>query len=145
LPERLASTDAFQRFQVSADTLGRIRSAPSDVEASAAFDLYVRDSLARLTFQAPDAIADGLRLCATVELWNDVALHMGATEGNKNAIAKSMKKDLSLIVRRRNGIAHEGDLQKSPPREPLPISGADLLIVRDRINEIVRAIDAVVV
>jgi hypothetical protein len=43
------------------------------------------------------------------------------------------------------GLIHFSDLQKSPVREPLPINRADLVIVRDRINEIVRAIDAVVV
>jgi hypothetical protein len=142
---RLPATDAFLRFQVSADTLRRIRSAPSSVSANAAFDLYVRESLARLSFQSPDAIADGVRLCSSVELWNAVALQTGATQGNKNAVARSLKRDLSLIVRRRNGIAHEGDLQQSPLREALPISRADLIIVRDRIDQVVRAIDAVVV
>lgn len=142
---RLATTEAFQRFQVSAETLSRIRSAQSDVEAAAAFDLHVRQALGRITFQSPDAIADGIRLCSSVELWNAVALHTGATEATKHATAKSLKRDLSLIVGRRNGIAHEGDLGPTQPREPLPITRADLVTVRDRIDQIVRAIDAVVV
>lgn len=142
---RLPPTDAFQRFQVPAETLGRIRNAPSPVDATAAFDLHVRQSLGRTTFQLPEAIADGVRLCSSVELWNEVALRTGATEANKIATAKSLKKDLSLIVGRRNGIAHEGDLQQAQPREPLPITRADLVTVHDRIDQIVRAVDAVVV
>jgi hypothetical protein len=142
---RLPATDSFQRFQVPAETLNRIRSAQSAVDAAAAFDLQVRQALGRITFQLPDAIADGVRLCSSVELWNAVALYTGATEATKNATAKSLKTDLSLIVGRRNGIAHEGDLRPTQPREPLPVTRADLVTVRDRIDQIVRAIDAVIV
>jgi hypothetical protein len=142
---RLPATDAFQRFQVSAETLNRIRSAQSAVDAAAAFDLHVRQALGRITYQFPDPIAEGVRLCSPVELWNAIALHTGATEATKSTTAKSLKTDLSLIAGRRNRIAHEGDLGPTQPREPLPITRADLVAVRDRIDQIVRAIDAVVV
>jgi hypothetical protein len=137
-------TPAFLRFQISADTLGRIRAATTASEATAAFDLHVRECLSRITYQFPDDIAEGIRLCSSVELWNEVALHTGATQANKNAVAKSLKTDLSLVIRRRNAIAHEGDLQQSATREPWPISRADLILVKDKIDSIVRAIDAVV-
>ncbi len=136
---------AYLRFQISNDTLSRIRVAATTSEASAAFDLYVRDRLSRLTYQDPDDIADGVRLCSTIELWNEVAIHLGATPTTKADQAKSLKTQLSLIVRRRNIIAHEGDLQQSPPREPWPISQADLAFVGHQIEKLVRAIDAVVV
>ena len=83
-------------------------------------------------------------LCSAIELWNEVALKLGATQATKPNEAKSLKKQLSLIVRRRNKIAHEGDLQQSLPREPWPISRTDLAFVADQIERLVRAIDAVV-
>ncbi len=141
---RRLATPAYLRFQISTETLNRIRAAATPSEASAAFDLYVRTYLSRITYQAPDDIADGVRLCSTIELWNDVALKLGATPATKADEAKSLKTELSLVVRRRNTIAHEGDLQQSPLREPWPISRADLALVRDRIERLVRAIDAVV-
>ena len=141
---RRPATPAYLRFQVSTETLNRIRAATTDSEASAAFDLHVRTYLSRITYQAPDDIAEGIRLCSEIELWNEVALKLGATQATKTDEAKNLKKQLSLIVRRRNIIAHEGDLQQSPFREPWPISRADLAFVGDQIERLVRAIDAVV-
>jgi hypothetical protein len=43
-----------------------------------------------------------------------VAARLGAPIAKKNDAAKSIKKTLSLVIERRNKIAHEGDLQ--PPR-----------------------------
>ncbi len=98
--------------------------------------------MSRTTFQFPDDIADGIRLCSTVELWNEVALKLGATPATKTREAKNLKTQLSLVVRRRNTIAHEGDLQQSPLREPLPINRVDLGFVGDQIERLVRAVDA---
>lgn len=97
---RRPASPAYLRFQVSAETLNRIRAAASPSEASAAFDLYVRSYLSRITYQAPDDIADGVRLCCTIELWNEVALKVGATPATKADKAKSLKTQLSLVVRR---------------------------------------------
>ena len=123
---RCPATPGYLRFQVSVETLNRIRAAATPSDASAAFDLYVRSYLSRITYQAPDDIADGVRLCSTIELWSEVALNLGATPATKADKAKTLKTQLSLVVRRRNIIAHEGDLQQSPLREPWPISRADL-------------------
>jgi len=150
---RLPSTAAYQRFVVSNETLDRIRQAivanvPSAIiapaSASAAFDLHVRTDLGRKTLQCPDDIADAVRLCSGVELWNEVAARLGAPPAKKNDAAKSIKKTLSLVVERRNKIAHEGDLQPPPLREPWPISQADVAFVAQQIESIVRAIDAIV-
>jgi hypothetical protein len=135
---------AYLKFDISNETLNRIRSATSKSDASAAFDLHVRSYLSRITYQDPEDIADGVRLCSSVELWNEIALKLGATPATKIENAKSLRKQLSLIVRRRNIIAHEGDLQQSALREPWPISRTDIAFVGDQINRLARAIDAVV-
>ncbi len=141
---RRPASPANLRFSVSSETLDRIRRAVTPSDATAAFDLEVRNQLSYLTFQDPDKVADGVRLCSAGELWNDVALKLGATAATKVAKAKSLKKDLSIIVQRRNRIAHEGDLKPSPLREPSPISQSDLAFVAGFVEKLVRAIDAVV-
>jgi hypothetical protein len=73
-----------------------------------------------------------------------VALNLGATVATKASKVQNLKKDLSLIVRRRNRIAHEGDLQPTPLREPWPITEADLAVVTVQIEQLVRAMDTVV-
>jgi hypothetical protein len=100
--------------------------------------------LSRVTFQHPDNIADAVRLCSGAELWNDVATSLGATPQDKVAKAKAIRRDLSLMVERRNKIAHEGDLQPTTSRDPWPITQADVALVAQHIERIVRAIDKVV-
>jgi hypothetical protein len=68
----------------------------------------------------------------------------GATQATKTNDAKDIKRQLSLLIGRRNKIVHEGDLQQSPLREPWPISRADIVFVGEQIERIVRAIDTVV-
>jgi hypothetical protein len=136
------ATPAFLKFELSADTLQRIHNAATAVDKSAAFDLEVRAKLSRITYQFPEDIADGLRLCSSVELWNEVAMHLGATPQTKASEAKSLKKQLTLVIRRRNKIAHEGDLQ---PYTTIPwgITQVDVAAVATLIDKIVRAIDKV--
>jgi hypothetical protein len=137
-------SSGYSRFQISNETLHRIRAAATPSDASAAFDLEVRDRLSYLTFQDPEKIADGIRLFSNIELWNEVTLKLGATPATKAASAKHLKMELSLIVQRRNKIAHEGDLQPSLLREPWPISQADLAVVAELIERIVKTIDTIV-
>ena len=122
----------------------RIRNAATPADATAAFDLEVRGKLSRVTYQFPEDIAEGIRLVSGIELWNEIALAKGAAPAAKTALAKSLKRDLSLIVERRNKIAHEGDLQRSIPRIPWPISRADLTYVAGFIEDLVRTIDGIV-
>ena len=134
----------FCKFHCSSDTLLRIKHAITPADASAAFDLEVRTKLSRATYQFPEDIADGIRLVSEIELWNEIALANGATAASKGALAKSLKKALSLIVERRNKIAHEGDLQRSIPRTPWPISRADVSYVAKFIEDLVRTMDMIV-
>lgn len=136
-------SSGYSRFQISNETLNRIRAASTPSDASAAFDLEVRDRLSYLTFQDPDKIADGIRLFSNIELWNEVALKLGATQATKGVHAKRLKTELSLVVQRRNKIAHEGDLQPSLPREPWPINQSDLALVVKLIERIVKSIDTI--
>lgn len=141
---RRPATSAYLRFHIPLEVVSRFRAAQSLTDAAAAFDLEVREQLAILTFQHPDKIADGVRLFSPAELWNDVATKLGATSSNKTNEAKKTKQQLSLIVSRRNQIAHEGDLQPTQLREPWPISRTDLEIVTLTLEKIVHAIDTVV-
>jgi hypothetical protein len=113
----------------------------TQADASSAFDLEVRSKLSRVSYQLPEDIADGIRLVSGSELWNEIALAKGATVATKGVLAKNLKKDLSIIVERRNKIAHEGDLQPSIPRTPWPITRADVSYVARFIEDLVRTID----
>jgi hypothetical protein len=140
---RRPPSPGYLRFQLTNETVQRIRNAASATDASAAFDLEVRERLRILSFQQPDKIADGVRLFSAVELWDSVAAHVSASSG-VSVDAKSIKNELSLVVRRRNQLAHEGDLQPGSQGVPWPISQADLATVAQVVDRVVRGIDAVV-
>lgn len=140
---RRSPSNQYLKFQLSIETVERIRRAVSPSDAVAAFDLDVRNQLSRMTFQDPEKIADAIRLFSEVQLWNELALALGASPGTKETVAKNLKQELSLLVRRRNSIAHEGDLKPTPPREPFPIDVAQLRIVKVTIETIVRGIDSI--
>jgi hypothetical protein len=59
---RRPASPAYLRFQVSAETLNRIRTATNASDASAAFDLYVRGYIGLKTYQSPDDIAEATHI-----------------------------------------------------------------------------------
>lgn len=66
----------------------------------------IRERHSYQSFQQPDKIADAIRLISDKKLWDEVSTRMGKP-------ALDIKNGLSLIVERRNKIAHEADI--NPP------------------------------
>lgn len=108
------------------------------------YDLEVRRQLGIQTYQTSESIADGIRLISDVALWREVAIDQGATNSTADSKAKSLKLQLNAIVERRNKIAHEGDMQPLTPREPWPITGQDLVVVKNFIEGLVNSIDKMI-
>ena len=86
---------AFSRFQVS---LGSTREG-----LSIALEDEIRQRHSYKSFQQPKNIADAIRLISDKKLWEEVGKNMGRP-------AKDVKQQLSIIVDRRNKIAHEADI-----------------------------------
>lgn len=139
-----AQCPGFIKLQISADALMRIQAATGLAQRTMLFDLEVRTKFSRVTFQYPDEIADGIRLISPCKLWNEVVSYLGAPKANILAASEQLKKQLSIIVGRRNKIVHEGDLQPTTPRVPWPITRADVTDVAKFIGQLVEAIDHVV-
>ncbi|MFB8798620.1 MAG: HEPN domain-containing protein [Microcoleus sp.] len=92
---------AFSGFQIS---LGNARAG---INAGQNIDSWLEDEIRQRhsykSFQQPNAIADAVRLICDKKLWEEVSINMGSP-------AKDTKQQLSLIVDRRNKIAHEADI-----------------------------------
>jgi hypothetical protein len=133
----------YLKIQISNDTLMRIHANGNGNISDAAFDLEMRTRFSRATFQAPDDIADGIRMVSSIELWNEIAKHYGATGASIKTDASILKVELSQIVNRRHKIVHEGDLQPSTPRVSWPLTRSDVDHVKAMILRIVNGIEAV--
>ena len=92
---------AFSGFQIS---LGNARAG---INAGQNIDSWLEDEIRQRhsykSFQQQKAIADAVRLICDKKLWEEVSMNMGSP-------AKDIKQQLSLIVDRRNKIAHEADI-----------------------------------
>lgn len=98
--------------------------------------------LARVTYQFPDEIADGIRMVSSIELWNEIARHHGASAAQVHNDAAALRGELTQIVNRRNKIVHEGDLQPNIPRVAWPITRQDVDHVKRTIERVVSGIEA---
>jgi hypothetical protein len=92
---------AFSGFKIS---LGNARAG---INAGQNIDSWLEDEIRQShsykSFQSPKAIADAVRLISDSKLWEEVSTNMSSP-------AQDIKQQLSLIVDRRNKIAHEADI-----------------------------------
>ena len=123
---------AFSGFQIS---LGNARAG---INAEQNIDSWLEDEIRQRhsykSFQQPNAIADAVRLICDKKLWEQVSINMGSP-------AKDIKQQLSLIVDRRNKIAHEADIDPSYPiGDRWPI---DELLVNEAVNFLEQVVESI--
>ncbi len=93
-------TPGFLSFQV---TIGAVLQGLSDPDSPNWVENQIRDRHGYRSFQTPDQIADAIRLISEAPLWSEVALLLGMDR-------REVTETLTLIVQRRNKIAHEADV-----------------------------------
>jgi hypothetical protein len=123
---------SFARFRVSLQSVDQamVGTGPTWLENE------IRVQHGYLAFQHPDKVADALRLVSTVELWSAIGMNLGRS-------ASDLKTQLKLIVDRRNKIAHEADMDPTPPRSRYPISRSIVDGSLDFLEDVAVAIVAV--
>jgi hypothetical protein len=123
-----APSAAYLRFRISLSCLGAGHVVTrDDIEGE------IRTQHSFVAFQSPDRVAEGIRLISDTKLWDAVATRLGIK-------AEYLKQTLSLIVNRRNKIAHEADLDPTYPKVRWPISATDVSGVVDFLVAVVEAI-----
>jgi len=121
-------TDSFLRFQVTLDSAidGIANPTVSDW-----LDIEIRERHSHLSFQDPDNVADAVRRFSSCELWPSVAreLHIDVQD---------VKNRVRAIVKRRNQIVHEADLDPTYPGTIIrrSITPADVTSTVDFIQDV---------
>lgn len=123
---------AFCRFQIS---LGGARQGLS---AASSLDYWLEDEIRQRhsykSFQQPNNIADAIRLISDKKLWEEVGTVMGRP-------TQDVKQQLSIIVDRRNKIAHEADIDPT-----LALGnrwGINELLVNDAVDFIEQVVESI--
>ncbi|WP_066362441.1 hypothetical protein [Herbidospora mongoliensis] len=88
-----------------------------------ALTAHWRERFARVTYQRPDAIGDGLAQVVDGDLWPRVAAEM--TAAGRAVTPGQVRERLHGIVDRRDRIAHSADRSASPEPGRTPLSAAD--------------------
>jgi hypothetical protein len=94
----------------------------------------VRERLSYQSFQQPEKIADAIRLISDKKLWEEVAQKLGRS-------AKDVKQQLSVIVDRRNKIAHEADID--PTYNIGSRWNIDEILVSDAVNFVEQVVESI--
>lgn len=131
--DKRPKTQSFLNFRVSMDSVIK----GSDTVDSIWFQEEVRDNHSFLSFQKPDRIADAIRFFSDIKLWQEVSKILSMPE-------KDIKDNLTLIVDRRNKIAHEADMDPSYPGLRWPITENDVEQTIDFIEKLCDAIHSCV-
>ena len=132
--ERRPRTNAFLRFQVGMEG---VMTGLDDLSGNNWFEAEIRERHGYQAFQHPEKIVAAVRLFSSCELWPSVASQLGLS-------VQEVKSELSLIVERRNKIAHESDVDPGFPGARWPISPLDSANAVSFIEDISEAIHIVV-
>lgn len=131
-------TKKFLDQGFSADTLMRVTQDIKEElgiqtiieNASSLMNHKLRAHLKTQSFQAPEKINDAL-----CYIWQEdqrfykIADRMGVNGNNSNEKSKNLKTELTLIVSRRNSIAHEADIEPtSQQKQDISISDVESVI-----------------
>lgn len=126
-------TDAFLRFGIAMNRTLQAINAPQN---DSWLEDQIRASHGHQSFQMPDNIADAVRLVSNAPLWNSVSALIGRTP-------RYTRRTISLIVNRRNQIAHTADIDPFGSRlRPIDFNTVDDAV--SFIEEIAEAIYTVV-
>lgn len=106
---------AMSRFRVSLDSVEQALASPG----CQWLEEEIRSQHGHLSFQHPDRLAEALRLVTSVDVWSSLASALARD-------SQAVKLQLKVIVDRRNKIAHEADVDPTPPRTRYPIRRQDV-------------------
>lgn len=124
------ATDAFLQFSVSLESVQQCLKSPVD---DGWLDNEIRIRHGWQSFQHADRIATIIRLISDIRIWEEMAKNLGETP-------QELKRQLNLIVDRRNKIAHEADANPACPDERWPI---DESLVDNAVNFIEKIVEAI--
>jgi hypothetical protein len=129
------ATDAFLRFQLSMRLLTFSQTA-SEGEKLSFLDEEIRERHSWQSFQRPDKIADALRLVTDIKLWEEVTKVMQTD-------VKALKTQLTLIIDRRDKIAHEADIVPHSERLPDRRWNIDDMITQNTVDFIRKLVESI--
>lgn len=106
-------TEMYKKFEIPLDHIPKVE---DEEKGYRWFELLVKNKNSHKTFQNPNKINSAIRLVLDVNnIWDEIARE------TKGSTGKELRNRMSLIVDRRNKIAHESDRDRSKQTGRWPI------------------------
>lgn len=121
-----------QQYMMSFNAFKAILDASTEEEKKELWDNEIRRINSKDTYQSPQSIEYAMSILGIGNLWSNISTSMGL-----NAV--DIKTKLALIIRRRNQIAHESDIN-SVTSTQIPINKSDVDDVTGFMDSLVHAI-----
>lgn len=103
LMERITSPVSFSKLLLGLDSVNLLLNVHDIADMLPIIEKDIGIKLGWKSFQQPDKISEALKMVCDKNIWQDISLLM-------NTSVKDIKEQLNLIVKRRDSIAHEADL-----------------------------------
>ena len=126
----------FSKLLIGCDSISNVLQSTQLSDALVFIENDIRVKLGWKSFQQPDKINEALKYISNCSIWNEVALLMSRN-------VTDIKNQLSLIVKRRDSIAHEADYDIVNYCQ-YPISDNICIIAVNFIIEVVFMIDSII-
>lgn len=126
----------FSKLLIGCDSIAGVLQSVQISDALVFIENDIRQKLGWKSFQQPDKINEALRYISNYNIWNEVATLMSRN-------VTDVKNQLSLIVKRRDSIAHEADYDIINYCQ-YPISVGVCLTAVNFIIEVVFIIDSII-
>lgn len=121
-------SNVLGQFNIPYGDLRNLESQPPLMKLPT-LDCIIRTINAKDSYQAPKSVEYALNLIGINNLWTQVAPRMGMTSTN-------VKNKLSIVVRRRNQIAHESDIE--------PTTGSQRILYKTDVDDVISFISDLV-
>ena len=129
------ANDKYDSYMVPMSFLQQISSCTTEAERVDLFESVLKKQMSKDSYQSPRSVDYALQLIDIQSVWSSVAAPMGYTKG------QDVKDQLSLIIRRRNQIAHESDIKTLSGTDKNEMERGDVEAVIDFVNKLVNAIE----
>lgn len=124
-------------FSLSMEVCQMLRNEPIELNQKQILDVALRRSLEKDSFQSPKSVEYALSLIKIKHIWKTASIATGKS-------AEHIKNQLALIVKRRNQIAHESDIDFATS-SLRSISEQDVIECRNFLRELIEVIDTQIV
>lgn len=126
----------FSDFCIPMSTVKNLLATPNQSLRESIYYASVKKILSKDSYQSPKSVEFALSLVDLKNIWYNI--------GKKLKIpAEDVKRELGLIVLRRNKIAHEADIENLVSMKKTDIERTDVETVIDFLNNIVLAIEQI--